>query len=237
MTELNRLYSLSLLRGVMMPAKQRFVLDTTAFTDNQLRDDYGNGELDQTVDVLLDLIANSRITLNISCHMPPVTYKEFSDYMARYECPESIMVKAETWIVKKSPNRYDTKIPSEIFYEYVQDMRERMNKGMRISESALWEAAVESMVMMSRGEKKNQIELEVLGKAIKDFRKKYRAALRKGTLDSAPDLDVLLLAKELKAGVVAADEGIKVWAERLGLRFLSAKSFPQMLQEYLKYYQ
>lgn len=220
-----------------MPAKQRFVLDTTAFTDNQLRDDYGNGELDQTVDVLLDLIANSRITLNISCHMPPVTYKEFSDYMARYECPESIMVKAETWIVKKSPNRYDTKIPSEIFYEYVQDMRERMNKGMRISESALWEAAVESMVMMSRGEKKNQIELEVLGKAIKDFRKKYRAALRKGTLDSAPDLDVLLLAKELKAGVVAADEGIKVWAERLGLRFLSAKSFPQMLQEYLKYYE
>jgi uncharacterized protein len=221
----------------MMPAKQRFVLDTTAFTDNQLRDDYGNGELDQTVDVLLDLIASSRITLNISCHMPPVTYKEFSDYMARYECPESIMVKAETWIVKKSPNRYDTKIPSEIFYEYVQDMRERMNKGMRISESALWEAAVESMVMMSRGEKKNQIELEVLGKAIKDFRKKYRAALRKGTLDSAPDLDVLLLAKELNAGVVAADEGIKVWAERLGLRFLSAKSFPQMLREYLKYYE
>ncbi|MEN6328901.1 MAG: RNA ligase partner protein [Methanobacteriaceae archaeon] len=220
-----------------MPAKQRFVLDTTAFTDNQLRDDYGEGELDLTVDVLLDLIASSRITLNISCHMPPVTYKEFSDYMARYECPESIMVKAETWIVKKSPNRYDTKIPSEIFYEYVQDMRERMNKGMRISESALWEAAVESMVMMSRGEKKNQIELEVLGKAIKDFRKKYRAALRKGTLDSAPDLDVLLLAKELNAGVVAADEGIKVWAERLGLRFLSAKSFPQMLREYLKYYE
>lgn len=91
--------------------------------------------------------------------------------------------------------------------------------------------------MMSRGEKKNQIELKVLGKAIKDFRKKYRAALRKGTLDSAPDLDVLLLAKELNAGVVAADEGIKVWAERLGLRFLSAKSFPQMLQEYLKYYE
>ena len=203
----------------MIPAKQRFVLDTTAFTDNQLRDDYGDGELDHTVDVLLDLIANSRIKLNISCHMPPVTYKEFSDYMTRYECPENILVKAETWIVKKSPNRYDTKIPSEIFYEYVQDMRERMNKGMRISESALWEAAVESMVMMSRGEKKNQIELKVLGKAIKDFRKKYRAALRKGTLDSAPDLDVLLLAKELNAGVVAADEGIKVWAERLGLIF------------------
>ncbi len=220
-----------------MFAKQRFVLDTTAFTDNQLRDDLGDGELNQSVNYLIDLIARSRIKLNISCHMPPVTYKEFSDYMARYECPEDIMIKAETWIVKKTPNRYDTQIPSEIFFEYVQDMRERMNKGMKISESAMWQAAVESMVMMSRGEEKNKIEMEIIGKAIKDFRKKYRAALRKGTLDSAPDLDVLLLAKELGAGVVAADEGIKVWAERLGLRFLHAKSFPQMLQEYLKYYE
>jgi uncharacterized protein len=220
-----------------MLAKQRFVLDTTAFTDTQLRDDYGEGNLSQTVDVLMDLIAKSRIKLNISCHMPPITYKEFKDYMARYECPDETMVKAETWIVKKTPNRYDTKIPSEIFYEYVQDMRERMNKGMRISESSIWEASVESMVNMSRGENKADIEANVLGKAITDFRKRYRAALRKGTLDSAPDLDVLLLAKELGAGVVAADEGIKVWAERLGLRFLSAKSFPKMMEEYLQHYE
>ncbi len=220
-----------------MPAKQRFVLDTTAFTDNQLREEYGEGKLVKTVDVLADLIAESRIKLNISCHMPPITYKEFIDYMGRYECPESILVKSETWIVKKTPNRYDTKIPSEIFYEYVQDIRERMNKGMRISENAIWEAAVESMVRLSRGEAKAEIEMEIIGNAIKDFRKRYRAALRKGTLDSAPDLDVLLLAKELGAGVVAADEGIRVWAERLGLRFLSAKSFPKMLKEYLKYYE
>ncbi|MDI6724237.1 MAG: RNA ligase partner protein [Methanobacterium sp.] len=220
-----------------MPAKQRFVLDTTAFTDNQLREEYGEGELIKTVDVLVDLIAESRIKLNMSCHMPPITYKEFINYMGRYECPESILVKAETWIVKKTPNRYDTKIPSEIFYEYVHDMRERMNKGMRISENAIWEAAVESMVRLSRGEAKAEIEMEIIGNAIKDFRKRYRAALRKGTLDSAPDLDVLLLAKELGAGVVAADEGIRVWAERLGLRFLSAKSFPKMLNEYLKYYE
>lgn len=219
-----------------MLAKQRFVLDTTAFTDNQLRDELGDGDLAKTAEILIDLIASSRIRLNMSCHMPPVTYKEFSDYMARYNCPSEIMVKAETWIVKKTPNRYDVKIPSEIFYEYVYDMRERMNKGMKISESAVWEAAVESMVMISRGEKKAKIEREIIGKTIKDFREKYRAALRKGTLDSAPDLDVLLLAKELGAGVVAADEGIRVWAERLGLRFLNAKSFPKMLREYLKHY-
>jgi len=218
-------------------AKQRFVLDTTAFTDNQLKEMLGAGDLHKSVDRFLDLIARSRIKLNISCHMPPVTYKEFTDYMNRYSCPEEILVKAETWIVKKTPNRYDTMIPSQVFFEYVRDIRERMNKGMRISEAAIWEAAVEAMVMASKGVKKSRIEMEVIGGAIKDFRKKYRSALRRGTLDSAPDLDVLLLAKELGAGVVAADEGIKVWAERLGLRFLDAVSFPKMLEEYLKYYE
>ena len=135
---------------IIILAKQRFVLDTTAFTDNQLRDKLGGGDLVKTVDFLIELIASSRIKLNMSCHMPPITYKEFSEYMARNECPDEVMVKADTWVVKKTPNRYDTKIPSQIFYEYVQDMRERMNKGMRISENAIWETAVESMVGMSR---------------------------------------------------------------------------------------
>ncbi|HIH71179.1 MAG TPA: RNA ligase partner protein, partial [Methanothermobacter thermautotrophicus] len=112
-----------------MLAKQRFVLDTTAFTDNQLRELLGDGDLNLSVDRMLDLIARSRIKLNISCHMPPITYKEFTDYMTRYDCPEETLIKAETWIVKKTPNRYDTQIPSQIFYEYVHDIRERMNKG------------------------------------------------------------------------------------------------------------
>ncbi len=54
-----------------MLAKQRFVLDTTAFTDNVLREDMGNGDLTKSVDVMLDLLARSRIKLNISCHCPP----------------------------------------------------------------------------------------------------------------------------------------------------------------------
>ena len=94
-----------------MLAKQRFVLDTTAFTDTQLRDDYGEGDLSKTVDAMLDLIAKSRIKLNISCHMPPITYKEFTDYMSRYECPDETLVKAETWIVKKLPTGTTPKYP------------------------------------------------------------------------------------------------------------------------------
>ena len=42
-----------------MPAKQRFVLDTTAFTDNQLREMLGEGDLNRSVDAMLDLIAKA----------------------------------------------------------------------------------------------------------------------------------------------------------------------------------
>jgi len=57
--------------------------------------------------------------------------------------------------------------------------------------------------------------------------------LRYGILDSAPDIDVLILAKELDAAVVASDFGIQKWAEELGVRFVPAHTFPMILKEYL----
>jgi hypothetical protein len=125
------------------------------------------------------------------------------------------------------------KIPSEVFYEYVKDMRERMSKGMKVAEGGIWLSAEEALKEDNRGKKIG--EINSIGTIIKDFRAKYRNALRYGTLDSAPDLDVLLLAKEMDAGVVASDEGIKKWAERLGLRYVEGVTFPKMLEEYLKH--
>ena len=92
----------------------------------------------------------------------------------------------------------------------------------------------EAIMLTIKGEKK-KIERELVGKTIRDFREKYRDALRFGILDSAPDIDVLLLVRELDVGVIASDESIRTWAERLGLRFVDASSFPHMLKEYLRH--
>jgi len=104
-----------------------------------------------------------------------------------------------------------------------------MNRGRRLAE----EYILESSAMTAKLEDKSKIEEEV-GSLISKFRDKYRAVMRQGILDSAPDLDVLLLAKELEAGVVSSDTGIRKWSERLGLRFVEAAKFPRMLKEYLK---
>jgi len=69
---------------------------------------------------------------------------------------------------------------------------------------------------------------------ITGLREKYRMALREGILDSKEDLDVLLLAKELNATVVSADEGIRKWAERIGLKYVEANKFSILLEEFLE---
>lgn len=220
---------------MLMPKeKQRFVLDTTALTSIELRE--SEEKLCDTIRRILHLIGEARIKLNISCHIPfPTVYTELKQFMKRYNCNEDLFVELDTWLVKKTPNRYEVKIPAEVFYEYVKDMRERMNRGMKIAESCIWLSASEAIELTKKGVDREKISRESTGYIIKDFRAKYRNALRYGTLDSAPDLDVLLLAKEMDAGVVASDEGIKKWAERLGLRFVEGSTFPKMIQEYLKH--
>ena len=214
-----------------MELRQRFVLDTSAFTGFQHKENACEWMAD-----ILDLIATARIKLNISCHIPfPTVYDELKQLIGEYGCGEELLIKADTWLVKKTPNRIDVKIAAEIFYEYIKDMRTRMNLAMKVAEGSIWLAAEEARKLTLKEKDKEEIERESTGFIISNFRDKYRNALRYGTLDSAPDLDVLLLAMEMNAGVVARDEGIKKWAERLGLRYVDGLSFPEMLREYLRH--
>ncbi len=219
--------------------RQRFVLDTTALTDQQVRESIGHSQLCEGIKGILDLVAESRLQLGISCYIPfPSVYDELQEFARNNGCDLDVAAKIDTWLVKKTPDRYEVKIPARVFHEYVAFMRARINKGMGVAEDAIWEAATECLFLTSSANSKkdieDNIEREVIGKTIGKFRNKYRAALRYGILDSAPDIDVLLLAKEIDAAVVANDFGIQKWAEELGVRFVPAKTFPMMLKEYLK---
>jgi len=210
--------------------RQRFVLDTTAITDASLRAKEGYESLCECAREILDLIAQARIKLDISCYIPyPTVYGELVSFLKRHKCCEDILIKLDTWLVKKTPNRYEVKIPAVIFYEYVSTVRQKINKSRKVAEEFIWES---SAITINFAGNKEELEKEI-GNLISKFRDKYKAILRQGILDSAPDLDVLLLAKELEAGVVSSDLGIKKWSEKLGLRFVEASKFPRMLKEYL----
>lgn len=219
--------------------RQRFVLDTTAVTDAHTREKEGFANLTEQINITIDLIADARLHLDISCYIPyPSVYNELRDFLRRNECKDEVIAKIDTWLVKKTPDRYEVKIPAEIFYEYVDFMRDRINKGMTVAEEAIWDSSIECLFTDTKAKSKSEIEQEIerdiIGVTVAKFREKYRNALRYGILDSAPDIDVLLLAKELDAAVVASDYGIQKWAERLGLRYVEAWSLLPMLKEYLK---
>jgi len=193
----------------------------------------------EDMSAILDIIAEARLHLEISCYVPyPTVYGEVRDIAKRHDGGEELLAKIDTWLVKKTPDRFAVKIPAEIFYDYVDYMRSRINKGRVVAEGAIRDAATECLFTKTKAKCKKDIEenieREVIGGVISKFRGKYRNALRYGILDSTPDIDVLLLAKELDAAVVAADHGIRKWAERLGLRYVDAVSFPVMINEYLR---
>jgi RNA ligase partner protein len=75
---------------------------------------------------------------------------------------------------------------------------------------------------------------EGVGEIIRSLREKYRDALRQGILDSKEDVDVILLAYELDAILVSADEGIREWAKQLGIKLITPTYFKEILEEMVK---
>ena len=196
--------------------KQRFVLDTSAFTGlNKTKKETEKHILD-----LIKLISKAK-KANVTCYIPPLVWEELHGLLIGKKIAKKHINTLDAWLVQKSPSRMELLVPAEFVYEYVGEVRTRINKGLREAEKAVLE------VCKNKGDRKDAI-------VIKDLRNKYRTKMRQGMLDSIEDLDVLMLAKELKAGVVSADQGIKCWSKKWGIRFIDGKTFPKLLKEYIK---
>ena len=98
--------------------RQRFVLDTTALTDSLAWESEGATNICEGMNAILDRVAQGRLHLGISCYIPyPSVYNEIKDFSRHNNCETRVMGKVDTWLVKKSPDRYKVKVPSKIFYE------------------------------------------------------------------------------------------------------------------------
>ena len=208
------------------PLKQRFVLDTSVFITPEIRED--DEDIEEAVDRLLDLVAEAKLEHNISCYMPPSINDELTTMLRDRDLSAETIAKLDTWVITKSPAQYELMIPAEIVYGFIDEMSERVNRGLRVSEKAVRKAE------QSRDDPDTDNEhMSEVDQVISDLRDEYRRALRQGVLDSREDFDLLILARELEAGVVTEDTGIINWAEDFGLRYLRGRSFPSLLEEYL----
>jgi RNA ligase partner protein len=210
--------------------RQRFVLDTSLFVTEEIR--RRDETIEDAVLRLLDLVATARLELNISCYVPPSIHDELATMLRDRDVGDEVFERLDTWVVRKSPDRYGVTIPADIVYEFIDEMSDRVDRGLRVSEQALREVEeLDPAALAETGDDEYVTEADHI---LSNMRDKYRRALRKGVLDSREDFDLLVLARELDAGVVTEDRGIISWADEFGLRYVRGGQFPTLLEEYLR---
>jgi len=187
-----------------------FVLDTSVFTNPEI---YRTFEVDQigAVENFIHLAMNS----GAEFYMPTSVYDELRKIIDL----GGLWAEFEMVVRIRSPRRFNLTIPAEFVYEFIEEIRYRINKGLRIAEEHTREAS----------------SCEDVGKLINRLREKYRESLRQGIIDSKEDLDVLLLAYELDGVLVSADEGLRTWADKIGVKLINPKHFRQILESIIRH--
>jgi hypothetical protein len=182
----------------------KVVLDTSLFVNPEVRKYFGETPT-EALEGFLFLAAQIPI---LEFYMPPSIFKELLHFVNKDKISGDLLVILH----QKPPSKYEMSCPAFLLYELIEDIRNRINKGLRVAESAVRTVG-----------KKDE------GEVIQELRRKYREALREGIIDSKEDVDLILLAKELDALLVTADHGVIKWAEKLGIKWL----FPEKFREFL----
>jgi hypothetical protein len=180
--------------------RERVVVDTSLFVNPDVRNSLGASPT-EALDTFLSIA--SKINF-LEFYMPPSTFHELLNFVDKDRITGELLM----FLRLKPPKKHELKFPAVLLYEIVEEMRDRVNKGLRAAESAV------------RATEKKKVD-----EIIQDLRKKYREALREGIIDSGEDVDLILLATELDAMLVTADQGLIKWAEKFGIRWLVPEKF------------
>ncbi|UXD21423.1 hypothetical protein IPA_04120 [Ignicoccus pacificus DSM 13166] len=196
----------------------KFVLDTSALTDPRLRKRFQVSELWEAVDKCLDLMALGRVRLGFTYYTTPSVLKEIKGFLERSSSPSEVVARLNVWLTPATPSLNDLKIPALVFLEYVEEVRRRLDKGLRVAEESTRKA-------FSGGD---------VGEHIRNLREKYRESTRKGLLDSVADLEAVMLAYQMSAVLVSNDEGLCKMARKLGVTCIDPLTFVHTIEEYLR---
>ncbi|MEA3274180.1 MAG: RNA ligase partner protein [Pseudomonadota bacterium] len=184
----------------------RFVLDTSIFTNPDVFRAFGADA--QAAIRSFTVLAR---TTDADFYMPGSVYEE----LGKIKDLSDVAADFESIVRIRSPRKHELTIPGALLYELIEEVRYRIDRGLRIAEEAAKEAARSA---------------EDPGRLINKLRGRYREALRQGILDSKEDVDVLLLSFELEAALVCADEGLRKWADKVGIEIVHPLNFRRILE-------
>lgn len=186
---------------------ERFILDTSLFTNPNVFKQFG--EDSQTAIATFAALA---YRARAEFYMPTAVYEE----LRKMRELRAVEADFERVVKLRSPRRLSLAIPSELLYEFIEEVRMRIDRGLRIAEEWTRRAGVE-------------VESEP-GINIAKLREQYREAMRRGLIDSKEDADLFLLAYELDGTLVTADEGLKKWANKAGVKLINPLNLRKILE-------
>jgi RNA ligase partner protein len=181
--------------------EEKYVIDTSLFVNPHARKKFG-----RTPTTAVKAFVKKVNGLDISIFMPPSVFKELNNFIE-----EEAIGELELAIRKRAPNTYSIYLPAAVLYGFIDDIRARMNKGMRLAEQFA---------------KDNRPDND---EKLRKLREKYRDAMRSGIIDSKEDFELVLLSKELEATLVTSDEGVLKFADQVGCEWLPADKFHALL--------
>lgn len=201
--------------------EKKLVLDTSLFVNPASSAAMGNSPtsaLKRFLEIAKDAPA-------ISLFMPPSIYRELMYFAEESKIPPALL----TLLQQRAPQKHSLQVPGFFIYSLVESFRDRVDRGLRLAERHVREALeMTPPVKPERGEK-GQVREDA--KIVSGLRESFRRMMREGMLDSKADVDLLLLAFEIKGTLVSADEGVLLWAENLGIEILPYSQLLPLIQE------
>ncbi len=187
----------------------RIVVDTSIFTNPDSSLHWG----EDRATAFARFVAVARaLGDRVRFAMPPSILDELREFLGGELPPSEFEVVVEI----RSPDRYGQNVPGLLLYDLIDDLRGRIDKGLRVAEKHVREA-----------------HPDLVEDAIRSLRNEYRAALRAGLLDSVEDVDLILLARELDAALVSSDKAVQGWADKLSIRLIHPDQLRTSLERYL----
>lgn len=201
-----------------MSPLRRIVLDTSVFVNPASAAAFGASP----TAALTRFLEQARRVEEAEFLMPPSVYTELMHFAEESSVPKDLL----SVIRQQAPHKHETKIPGIFIYTLVDEIRDRIDRGLRLAERAVRDALyTPAPPEPPRGEKGPRPDADWIAR----LRESHRRIMREGMLDSKADVDLLLLAYETGAAVVSADQGVLAWAENLGLEILPHDQLPSFL--------
>src|SRR5581483_10179357 len=115
-----------------MTAARRVVLDTSVFVNPASAAAFGPSP----TAALTRFLEQARRIEGVEFLMPPSVYAELMHFAEEKSVPKDLL----TTLRQQAPRRHETKVPGIFIYTLVDEIRDRIDRGLRLAERAVRDA-------------------------------------------------------------------------------------------------